>query len=937
MKRLFQLARHTKKSSQSDLFDMSLPPEDEVIRIHIQTSTSYTPPLQLPQQPGVVRRKKTPLIRDGTTTAKWYYEGFGRDTSPEDRVQIVNVELDIAKDNVKDLSQTLRDIEPEDLNGDSVIGLHRMCRLSQKFIASQISWAEQIPWAEQIKIATNPQHDSIPTMRYQDMLKSLRSVNKDLLDVLREYEELERVAIEREIERVDRVILGHDPVNPLTPSHLLHSSSHRPPSYLSHTSSYEGESLSKLIDHLVLTEKEDPATILQVCKRASQSKSGAIEAALALKLELHDATYQFAAARLWTVMMRNASDFFASQCAKSDFLSALEMMLERAPPLTREMVLDIIAAVAYFNDKEPGFRSLWKKVKPALSPAENCHWRHYSSPRTITLQRTLVDDGDPMNHVLPLLAYDHTSQPSQPDDRTPSPQPPIVPPKYSLVEFPRYTSIIDRPAEWLQKSHEHIGEYITHSRMDSFSQSQCRDLGSDSILLPYLFTYLYETVGDLAALRTCVGVWTSQDLLSALCKHQVASDMLLLFIRDSAHARPDDADTVRNIVALDVDFICCQLHGIVKDASQYRRLINLRGDEAQALLDLFQLLLDFPKLDKIFRSPFLNAMLRLSSRSSLFPSRLLQKQVSLEGTDAITAGQFGDVWKGRFRGEQVAVKVLKLYLNSDLVKHTKKVLHETLIWRQLRHPNVLPFLCLHHVNNNEMRLGLVSPWMQNGNVKEFLLHTQDVDRVFLTTDVAEGLKYLHTMQPSVVHGDLKAVNILISDSRRARLADFGLSTASDSQALKLSSFSFGLNGGTPRWMAPELLDGRQAITNTQTDVYAFACVCYEIFSGTFPFPELNDYPVMLRVMQGERPSRPVKCENWGTPCIELGLSDALWQLIERCWAADAQKRPSMHSVVRKLPTRKGRSITDDSEYQFREAPIASDGPWENLIAWAGCS
>ena len=50
----------------------------------------------------------------------------------------------------------------------------------------------------------------------------------------------------------------------------------------------------------------------------------------------------------------------------------------------------------------------------------------------------------------------------------------------------------------------------------------------------------------------------------------------------------------------------------------------------------------------------------------------------------------------------------------------QKILRETLIWRQLRHINILPFLCLHYPGNDLSRFGLVSPWMENGNLREFL-------------------------------------------------------------------------------------------------------------------------------------------------------------------------------------------------------------------------
>jgi serine/threonine protein kinase len=163
-------------------------------------------------------------------------------------------------------------------------------------------------------------------------------------------------------------------------------------------------------------------------------------------------------------------------------------------------------------------------------------------------------------------------------------------------------------------------------------------------------------------------------------------------------------------------------------------------------------LLDSPSLDPSFRSPFMNALLRISRKTGLYPEVLLQNCVTLEGEDAVAAGQFGDVWKGTFEGQKVAVKVLKLYVQSDITKHLKvddfsyqsgsvmlmrllqKVSYETLIWRQLRHSNILPFLCLYHVNNNRARIGLVSPWMENGNVQQYLRQVPDADRVSLVRE-----------------------------------------------------------------------------------------------------------------------------------------------------------------------------------------------------------
>ena len=118
-------------------------------------------------------------------------------------------------------------------------------------------------------------------------------------------------------------------------------------------------------------------------------------------------------------------------------------------------------------------------------------------------------------------------------------------------------------------------------------------------------------------------------------------------------------------------------------------------------------------------------------------------------------------------------------------------------------------------------------------------------------DVAQGLEYLHTLKPHIIHGDLKGVrvqfpeqiprylllrqvNILITPSHRACLVDFGLSAAGESRVLQQSSSSNARATGTIRWEAPELLapetEGNTVIaTSTRaSDIYSFAWVCYEV-------------------------------------------------------------------------------------------------------------
>jgi len=121
------------------------------------------------------------------------------------------------------------------------------------------------------------------------------------------------------------------------------------------------------------------------------------------------------------------------------------------------------------------------------------------------------------------------------------------------------------------------------------------------------------------------------------------------------------------------------------------------------------------------------------------------------------------------------------------------------------------------------------------------------DRLSLIVDVALGLQYLH--EEKVIHGDLKALNILVTPSRRACIADFGVSIIANTMTVRFTHSTIAnARGGTARYQAPELFTG-ESQNHFGSDVYAFACVCHEILTGMVPFHELiNDMTVMFKVL-----------------------------------------------------------------------------------------
>ena len=185
------------------------------------------------------------------------------------------------------------------------------------------------------------------------------------------------------------------------------------------------------------------------------------------------------------------------------------------------------------------------------------------------------------------------------------------------------------------------------------------------------------------------------------------------------------------------------------------------------------------------------------------------------------------------------------------------------------------------------------------------------------------------------------VNVLVTDEHRACLADFGLSTASDSQVLHATPLTTKNAGGTLRWTSPEIFEGEQPTNTSSSDIYSFGCVSYEvfcvpvgplsishsigfqIFSGLIPFHEIHDHAVILQVVRGQRPSRPSICEPWKIPCEDLGLDDETWAIIEDCWNTEPERRPAAKEVSAFLCAKLGRSRPNDGSQNI----VAKNSPW----------
>merc|ERR1712113_700743 len=127
-------------------------------------------------------------------------------------------------------------------------------------------------------------------------------------------------------------------------------------------------------------------------------------------------------------------------------------------------------------------------------------------------------------------------------------------------------------------------------------------------------------------------------------------------------------------------------------------------------------------------------------------------------------------------------------------------------------------------------------FMPNGSLHS-LLHQRKESLVFsqrldMALQVAEGVAFLHGQSPPFVHRDLKSLNVVLDFALNVKLCDFGLTQSMEKTHLSRRDNE----GGSPRYMAPELFDSKGKITE-KVDIWALGCLILEVFTSRLPHEE----------------------------------------------------------------------------------------------------
>ncbi|XP_077796514.1 tyrosine-protein kinase Fes/Fps isoform X8 [Macaca mulatta] len=250
--------------------------------------------------------------------------------------------------------------------------------------------------------------------------------------------------------------------------------------------------------------------------------------------------------------------------------------------------------------------------------------------------------------------------------------------------------------------------------------------------------------------------------------------------------------------------------------------------------------------------------------------------------EQIGRGNFGEVFSGRLRADNtlVAVKSCRETLPPDI---KAKFLQEARILKQYSHPNIVRLI---GVCTQKQPIYIVMELVQGGDFLTFLRTEGARLRVKtllqMVGDAAAGMEYLESK--CCIHRDLAARNCLVTEKNVLKISDFGMSRE---EADGVYAASGGLRQVPVKWTAPEALNyGRYS---SESDVWSFGILLWETFSlGASPYPNLSNQQTREFVEKGGR-----------LPCPEL-CPDAVFRLMEQCWAYEPGQRPSFSTIYQEL-------------------------------------
>lgn len=237
--------------------------------------------------------------------------------------------------------------------------------------------------------------------------------------------------------------------------------------------------------------------------------------------------------------------------------------------------------------------------------------------------------------------------------------------------------------------------------------------------------------------------------------------------------------------------------------------------------------------------------------------------------EKIGEGGMALVYKARCQllNRYVAIKILKPEFTSD-EEFIKKFKRESLSAASLSHPNIVS---IYDVGEEDGIYYIVMELIQGQTLKEYIKKNVKIDyreTLKIINQVALALEHAH--KNGIVHRDIKSHNILITEDKIVKVADFGIARASSSSTITSSDKIL----GSVHYLSPE--QARGGYTDHRTDIYSLGVVMYEMLTGKLPYDAESPISIAIKHIQ-ENLVNPSEIDN----SIPVAVNDIVLKAMEK--------------------------------------------------------
>jgi WNK lysine deficient protein kinase len=222
-------------------------------------------------------------------------------------------------------------------------------------------------------------------------------------------------------------------------------------------------------------------------------------------------------------------------------------------------------------------------------------------------------------------------------------------------------------------------------------------------------------------------------------------------------------------------------------------------------------------------------------------------------------GGFKKVYKAvdQIEGKEVAWNEIKISENEFDSKEKSSFGREIALLKRIDHPSILTILDYWFTKDNFV---FITEIMSGGTLREYIGKIGEVNIKIIkkwAKQILEGINYLHTQDPPVIHRDIKCENIFVDSSNgEVKIGDLGVA-----KERRLKRYTV---VGTPQFMAREMFEGDGY--NEKVDIYAFGMCLIEMATGCYPYKECDDSTDVYRsILQGVPPAA---LYNISDPCLK---------------------------------------------------------------------